>query len=232
MLPQHEHAVQLGMTPIPAALEDMLLTVQALTTVATIAQYLSPYPVIRKIVKQNTTGNFSYVPYLANFLNATLTTVYGFLLRDNFMMLLNSFGVTVTGTYLIMYQRYYPRRIALLRSLLMWCLTAYGTCHYATIILEEAAGRYLMGTAQNILSIASFLAPLSTLRIVFERQSAESVPFLLTMMNLFSSVSWCLYGVLKQDTFVYFPNGLGVLVSALTMSLFLVYPPSRFVIFK
>jgi hypothetical protein len=206
MLPQHEHAVQLGMTPIPAALEDMLLTVQALTTVATIAQYLSPYPVIRKIVKQNTTGNFSYVPYLANFLNATLTTVYGFLLRDNFMMLLNSFGVTVTGTYLIMYQRYYPRRIALLRSLLvrpcaptrapaptavrvvraagrhrrprsppsahtcararahththtqphtqMWCLTAYGTCHYATIILEEAAGRYLMGTAQNILSIA------------------------------------------------------------------------------
>lgn len=92
--------------------------------------------------------------------------------------------------------------------------------------------RYLMGTAQNILSIASFLAPLSTLRIVFERQSAESVPFLLTMMNLFSSVSWCLYGVLKQDTFVYFPNGLGVLVSALTMSLFLVYPPSRFVIFK
>ena len=52
-------------------------------------QYLSPYPVIRKIVKQNTTGNFSYIPYLANFLNATLTTVYGFLLRDNFIMLIN-----------------------------------------------------------------------------------------------------------------------------------------------
>jgi hypothetical protein len=45
--------------------------------------------VIRKIVKQNTTGNFSYIPYLANFLNATLTTVYGFLLRDNFIMLIN-----------------------------------------------------------------------------------------------------------------------------------------------
>jgi hypothetical protein len=45
--------------------------------------------VIRKIMKQNTTGNFSYIPYLANFLNATLTTVYGFLLRDNFIMLVN-----------------------------------------------------------------------------------------------------------------------------------------------
>jgi uncharacterized protein with PQ loop repeat len=114
----------------------------------------------------------------------------------------------------------------------MWCLTVYGTCHYATIILEEAAGRYLMGTAQNILSIASFLAPLSTLRLVFERRSAESVPFLLTMMNLFASVSWCIYGILKQDTFVYFGNALGALVSSLTMSLFLVYPPARFAMFK
>ena len=99
-----EPGKQLGMTPIPGALGDMLLTIQFACTVATIAQYLSPYPVIRKIVKQNTTGNFSYVPYLANFLNATLTAVYGFLLRDRFMMLLNSFCFFVAGTYLIMYQ--------------------------------------------------------------------------------------------------------------------------------
>ena len=103
-LAQPEHGMQLGMTPIPGALGDMLLTIQFACTVATIAQYLSPYPVIRKIVKQNTTGNFSYVPYLANFLNATLTAVYGFLLRDRFMMLLNSFCFFVAGTYLIMYQ--------------------------------------------------------------------------------------------------------------------------------
>jgi len=55
-------------------------------------QYLSPYPVIRKIARQHTTGNFSYFPFLANFLNATLTTVYGFLLRDNFMMLINRYA--------------------------------------------------------------------------------------------------------------------------------------------
>lgn len=103
-LERHEHGIQLGITPIPGALGDMLLTIQFACTVATIAQYLSPYPVIRKIVKQNTTGNFSYVPYLANFLNATLTAVYGFLLRDRFMMLLNSFCFFVAGTYLIMYQ--------------------------------------------------------------------------------------------------------------------------------
>ena len=67
----------------------------ALLTGTTLPQYLSPYPVIRKIVKQNTTGNFSYIPYLANFLNATLTTVYGFLLRDNFIMLINRSPSTV-----------------------------------------------------------------------------------------------------------------------------------------
>lgn len=219
--------VQIGMTPFPAALENILLMVQAIATITTVAQYLSPYPVIRKIVKQNNTGNFSYFPYLANFLNATLTTVYGFLLRDNTIMLVNSFGITVTGTYLIMYQRYYPKRISLLKNLGMCCLTMVGTCHYATIILEEASGRLLMGTAQNCVSIASFLAPLATLRIVFERRSAESVPFLLTIMNFFSSLAWFCYGVLIQDKFVSFPNGLGVVLSLLTFSLFFVYPPPR-----
>jgi uncharacterized protein with PQ loop repeat len=196
-------------------------------------QYLSPYPVIRKIVRQNNTGNFSYVTFLANFLNATLTTVYGFLLRDNFMILVNrfflglcaclchtfawtcskrkqrdmdnaqcahmistacSFGITVTGAYLVAYQRFYPKRIALLKKLLLWCIAVVGTCHFATIILEEASGKLLMGAAQNFVSIASFAAPLASLRVVFEHRSADSVPFLLTMMNLFSSLAWFIYG--------------------------------------
>ena len=93
---------------------------QALATVATVAQYLSPYPVIRKIVRQNTTGHFSYLTLLANFLNASLTTVYGFLLRDNFMILVNSFGITVSGAFLLTYQRYYPKRLVLLQRLAIW----------------------------------------------------------------------------------------------------------------
>ena len=146
-----------GMTPIPMVVEDILLTVQAFAVVTTIAQYLSPYPVIRKIVKQNNTGSFSYFPYLANFLNATLTAVYGFLKKDNVIMLVNSFGVTITGAYLIMYQRYYPpgKRVFLLKIIFSSCLTIWGTCHYATIILEEASGQVLMGAAQNFVS-ASF----------------------------------------------------------------------------
>ena len=42
----------------------------------------------------------------------------------------------------------------------------------------------------------------------------------------------CNTGMLIHDKFVYFPNGLGVLLSALTFSLFLVYPPPRLDVFK
>ena len=38
------------------------------------------------------------------------------------------------------------------------------------------------------------MAPLSTLRVVFEHRSAESIPFLPTIMNFFSSLSWFFYG--------------------------------------
>lgn len=103
---------------------------QALATVATVMQFLSPYPVIRKIIRQNTTGHFSYLTLLANFLNASLTTVYGFLLRDNFMILVNSFGITVSGAFLLTYQRYYPRRLVLLQRLAIWyaCSCVYLHC--------------------------------------------------------------------------------------------------------
>ena len=39
-----------------------------------------------------------------------------------------------------------------------------------------------------------FVAPLATLRLVWERQSAESVPLLLTIMNFVSSLAWFFYG--------------------------------------
>ena len=106
-----------------------------------------------------------------------------------------------------------------------------GDVYKRQIILEEAHGKIVMGTAQNFLSIASFAAPLSSIRVVFAHRSTDSVPILLCVMNLLASLAWFVYGRLIGDAFISFPNGLGVLLSLIACSLFCIYPPLRLVLF-
>ncbi|EKX53338.1 hypothetical protein GUITHDRAFT_101039 [Guillardia theta CCMP2712] len=213
----------------PSPLHFALFPVQIVALIATIAQYLSPYPVIRRIARQNNTGHFSYLPYLTNFINSCLSTFYGFLIRDTFVMMLNSFGVTVTAAYLFAYQRYYHGRMRLLVEIFLSLVTLLGACYQASN-MEESKGRYFLGAAQNFISIACFVAPLATVRVVFESRSAESVPFLLALMNFFSSLSWYFYGVIIDDWFVQLPNLLGIFFSLMQLSLFVIFPPARFVV--
>jgi solute carrier family 50 protein (sugar transporter) len=207
--------------------EVLLVPIQLVAIVATIGQYLSPYPIIKRIVRQNTTGNFSRLPYLANFVNACVATFYGFHVRNTFLMMLNSFGITVSAGFLFTYQQYSPLKTRVLLEMLMYTIIILGMC-FATAVLEHHHGRVLLGTVQNFATVAGFVSPLSTLRVVFEHRSSESIPFILVVMNALSSLSWFAYGVILNDWFLEIPNFLGMVLSAYQLSLFVRFPPQRF----
>jgi len=57
------------------------------------------------------------------------------------------------------------------------------------------------------------------------------MPFLLGVMNLFTSMAWFLYGVLLSDEFLQIPNFLGFLLSVAQLSLFVIFPPPRILIY-
>lgn len=206
--------------------EFLLFPIQLLAFVSSVGLYLSPYPIIKRIVRQNTTGNFSHLPYLANFVNAGLATFYGFHVRNTFLMMLNSFGITVSAGFLFTYQQYSPLRMRLLCELLFYTIMILAMC-FTAAVLEHHNGRLLLGTVQNFVSVAGSVSPLATLRVVFEQKSTESMPFILVLMNALASLSWFSYGVLLNDWFLKIPNFLGMVLSAYQLSLFVRFPPHR-----
>mmetsp|Transcript_46032 Transcript_46032/g.107979 ORF Transcript_46032/g.107979 Transcript_46032/m.107979 type:complete len:238 (-) Transcript_46032:289-1002(-) len=221
-----------GLSIDPSADESTVLGIQAVALTSTLFQYLSPYPVVFRIYKYGTTWEYSHMPYLITFFYAWAQSYYGLLVRNAFMLFINSFGVVVSGTFMIIFVRYCPKgRKAYLRSLVVvgsffMSLACYGAAYH----MEEDDGVYFIGHVNNVVSVLCYLAPLATLQVVLDTKNAESIPFMVAVMNLFSSLSWFLYGVLLDDNFLQVPNFLGFLLSALQLALYVAFPPPRLII--
>lgn len=61
-------------------------------------------------------------------------------------------------------------------------------------------------------------------KVVLKKRCCDSMPLPLCTANLLVSSQWCLYGLLVGDVYIVIPNGAGVLLALLQMSLFLVFP--------
>lgn len=73
-------------------------------------------------------------------------------------------------------------------------------------------------------NVLNFGAPLAGVQIVFKKKCCDNLPFPLCSANLLVSAQWCLYGVLVNDIYIIIPNGAGVALAILQISLFLVFP--------
>lgn len=208
----------------------LVVIVQMVACVITILSVLSPFPVIRKVAQKRATGEFSHLPYSLNFFNSTLALIYGIHVRNRFLIMINTFCVIVTASFLLTFQRFSAQR-ALLRvysslGLLCSCLILW-----YSHILGEQKGRMLLGSAQNFVTCCCYASPLATLKAVIRTKSAESLPFLLVLMSCINGMAWLLYGLLIQDAFVQFPSLVGTSLSFFQLSLFAIYPSSKILIF-
>eukprot|EP00286_Rhodomonas_abbreviata_P019419 CAMPEP_0181300310 /NCGR_PEP_ID=MMETSP1101-20121128/6820_1 /TAXON_ID=46948 /ORGANISM="Rhodomonas abbreviata, Strain Caron Lab Isolate" /LENGTH=222 /DNA_ID=CAMNT_0023405535 /DNA_START=322 /DNA_END=987 /DNA_ORIENTATION=+ len=207
--------------------ETTVLGIQAVALISTLLQYLSPYPVVLRILKLRSTGDYSYVPYLFTFWNAWLTTFYGIIVKNAFMLFVNSFGVVTSAAFMIIFVRHYPRKLHLRMIIFFGSVIISALCYQAAA-LDPATGRYFLGSIQLAASVACYISPLATIGVVFRKRSAESLPFLLLLMNLCSSFAWFLYGVLLSDEFLQVPNFIGFLLSIVQLSIYAIFPPPRF----
>mmetsp|Transcript_47268 Transcript_47268/g.115104 ORF Transcript_47268/g.115104 Transcript_47268/m.115104 type:complete len:230 (-) Transcript_47268:445-1134(-) len=208
----------------------LVVIVQMVACVITILSVLSPFPVIRKVAKRRSTGEFSHLPYSLNFFNSTLALIYGFHVRNRFLIMINTFCVFTTCGFLLTYQRFSAQRPLLRVYSLLGFLMSVLIFWYAHM-LGDAKGRTLLGSVQNFVTCCCYASPLATLGTVLRTKSAESLPFLLVLMSCISGMAWLLYGLLIQDVFVQFPSLVGTTLSFFQLSLFAIYPSTKILIF-
>ncbi|GMI89530.1 hypothetical protein like AT1G21460 [Hibiscus trionum] len=79
------------------------------------------------------------------------------------------------------------------------------------------------GLAATIFSIIMYASPLSIMRLVIKTKSVEFMPFFLSLFVFLCGTSWFVYGLLGRDAFIAVPNGFGCGLGTMQLILYFIY---------
>ena len=106
----------------------------------------------------------------------------------------------------------------------------------AIVVIALGVTMYvILGTSDpafwsGIMAIASSLtfitSPLASVSEVVKSRSTETLPFWMILFNFLVSSLWTLYGLMMDNYFLIFPNGIGAGLSLTQLIFFLIYPSS------
>eukprot|EP01087_Luapelamoeba_hula_P020000 TRINITY_DN6724_c0_g1_i1.p1 TRINITY_DN6724_c0_g1~~TRINITY_DN6724_c0_g1_i1.p1 ORF type:complete len:232 (-),score=26.99 TRINITY_DN6724_c0_g1_i1:20-715(-) len=198
-----------------------------LCTSITIALFLSPWVTMRQMKAQGGTGGQSWVPNVAMAANCALWTAYGVFQSDIPLIFVNAFGLAASVYYLSVFwsllQSTPDRREELSKHVTLAVVSVGGFLGALSLLNLENTGFYL-GIAGSIFSVLMFGSPLLQMVTVIALKSTSCMSFPLSLMSALCTMSWVAYGFMIADPFVWLPNGIGFVLAALQLSLFVKYP--------
>jgi solute carrier family 50 (sugar transporter) len=186
-----------------------------------IIMYLSPLFMVRKIKVAQNTQPHSYWPVLAAFGNAFLWAFYGFKKGDILpLFTTNAVGMLLNAYYCSVFWAYEKRRCRLLCSFAAMGVALTVIVWETLIAKDEAAAVENLGFIGMVFCIGMFAAPLSTIRAVFRSKSVKSLPFSIIIANFLTTLLWTLYGLVKDNVYVYGPNGTGMALAVFQICIY------------
>jgi solute carrier family 50 (sugar transporter) len=203
---------------------SMFFGLRASATAASVFMYLSPLVMIRAIKKAKNTVPHSYWPVLSAFGNAFLWSFYGLLTGDIVPLFCsNAFGVLLNAYYCSIFWKYEKRRCRTLTSFVVVGM-ALTIVVWETLSNEDEKGAVSnLGFVGMLVCVAMFASPLSTIMTVLRTKSAKSLPFTIIIANFITTFLWTAYGLLKDNVYIYGPNGAGLLLAAVQIQIYRKY---------
>ncbi|CAA94322.1 Sugar transporter SWEET1 [Caenorhabditis elegans] len=197
-----------------------LLSILAFFT--TVGLFFCGIPICRQIWKRKDTKEISGAPFLMGVVGGCCWMTYGWLKNDGTVK-------WVTGCQVILYTTY---------TIFYWCMTkkklyislkvlgVIGICTSLVLAVHFFGMKIFhpLGIVCLTLNIADFAAPLGGIRVVIRRWATSTLPLPLCIANFLVSTEWFLYGLLKNDFYLIFPNGVGSLLAFIQLLLFIVLP--------
>ncbi|XP_011082807.1 bidirectional sugar transporter SWEET2 [Sesamum indicum] len=193
--------------------------------------FLSPVPTFRRIIRNESTEQFSGLPYIYALLNCLITAWYGLpmISSDNLLVTtVNSVGAVFQMVYIIMFIRYAEKakRLRMLGLLLM-VFGLFAVIAIGSLLIVDFEARHLtIGFISCASLISMFASPLFIINLVIRTRSVEYMPFHLSLSTFLMSTSFLLYGIFNFDPFVYVPNGIGTLLGIIQLFLYSYYKRS------
>ncbi|KAF6209865.1 hypothetical protein GE061_015618 [Apolygus lucorum] len=150
--------------------------------------------------------------------------LYGTLIEDQAITLVNIFGFLFFSSYVVAYVTFSTKKVTVMRHVLVVVVLTCCIFVYIRSLDDLAEAKRKLGIVACGVSVSFFAAPLANLAHVIKSKSSESLPLPIIFMSMVVTFLWSTYGYILQDKFVAYPNMLAFLLSTFQMSLFLIYP--------
>ncbi|XP_076289871.1 sugar transporter SWEET1 [Lasioglossum baleicum] len=204
-------------------LEDYKDVVGTCASVSTMGQMLAGTLICKDIYQKGSSKGFDPMPFMGGIGMSTLMLQYAFILRDPAMVNVNVFGLLTNVAYMAVYYYYAPQTKDILASL--GKLTALVAVFLAYAQMENPEKiEYRFGLIVTILLLLLIASPLFHLGEIIKTKNTDMLPFPLIFMGTLVTFQWLLYGIIINNMFVIFQNVVGFLLSAIQLSLFVIFP--------
>ncbi|KAF9620875.1 hypothetical protein IFM89_015116 [Coptis chinensis] len=137
----------------------------------------------------------------------------------------NSIGAVFQLVYVILFIVYAEKAKKV--KMTGFLLAVFGVFAIIVIVSLKVLDNHMRQMFVVCLSVVSlismFASPLFIIKLVVRTRSIEFMPFYLSLSTFLMSISFFVYGVLKEDGFIFVPNGIGTLLGVAQLSLFAFY---------
>ncbi|CAN1847257.1 Bidirectional sugar transporter SWEET2a, partial [Linum perenne] len=169
--------------------------------------FVSPIPTFRRIIRNQSTEQFSGLPYIYSLLNCLICLWYGMpFISPNIILVatVNSIGAVFQFVYIAIFIAYAEKTKKLKMSVLLGSV-------------------FVIFAAIAFVSLRFMDSHLRQLNLVIKTRSVEYMPLFLSIATFLMSVSFLAYGLLKGDTFIAVPNGIGAILGIVQLGLYYHY---------
>uniref|UniRef100_A0A5B6Z1F9 Bidirectional sugar transporter SWEET n=1 Tax=Davidia involucrata TaxID=16924 RepID=A0A5B6Z1F9_DAVIN len=187
--------------------------------------FVSPIPTFRRIIRNQSTEQFSGLPYIYALLNCLICAWYGtpLISIDNILVTtVNSVGAVFQIIYIILFIAYAEKAKKLrILALLLAVFGLFAAIAVGSLNLSDRDIRHMfIGFLSGASLISMFASPLFIINLVIRTRSVEFMPFCLSLSTFLMSTSFFLYGYFNLDPFVYVPNGIGTILGIVQLVLY------------
>jgi solute carrier family 50 protein (sugar transporter) len=183
---------------------DFLQFMSWVATVVTIGYFTSGIFVCWQFKSSKSTGDIPVLPFLTSALNTLLWMSYGMLKIDYTIIYVNAVGLLLQCGYILVFYTYTFNRAKVKCQLLVTVLFGASTLAYIkyAFSMSEESALFQLGIICNIITVAMFGSPLTTVALVIQTKSTKSMSLPLSAGMALVGGAWLVYGILVGDLFI------------------------------
>jgi len=172
--------------------------------------WAAPYPTIKAVEEKGTTEGLPPLGYFAMMTNGFLWVCYGYTSgMDMTIITPNAVGLVAGAYYSSKFLKYDSGQFDV-QPYKLGSAAAIAGIAGVTAFVDIGTAKTILGFSGVAVCLAMFGGPLQVLKEVIDTKSTKNLPAPMAVATVVNCSLWSSYGVLLNDPFIYFPNGLGL----------------------